>query len=173
MSSFTERGQGLHNFLHFLGDKENQIHMEGYQVSAQCMALVRDNCLLPTKDAPELGYVRESTDKQYVPDVFYKVSQRTNLSLFSFIILHSITSLSEDFSVCLQLNFSFVVGWRRQSFLLVSVSSRRGEKLLHREKFVFQPDINLHFFGFSLESFFSLFFNNRIEKLRAAVHNRA
>lgn len=48
--------------------------MEGYQVSAQCMALVRDNCLLPTKDAPELGYVRESTDKQYVPDVFFKVS---------------------------------------------------------------------------------------------------
>lgn len=55
------------------GDSENQIHMEGYQVSAQCMALVRDNCLVPTKDAPELGYVRESTDKQYVPDVFYKV----------------------------------------------------------------------------------------------------
>jgi nuclear protein localization family protein 4 len=50
--------------------------MEGYQVSAQCMALVRDDCLVPTKDAPELGYVRESTDKQYVPDVFYKVSQR-------------------------------------------------------------------------------------------------
>jgi NPL4 family len=53
--------------------------MEGYQVSAQCMALVRDNCLLPTKDAPELGYVRESTDKQYVPDVFYKVSAKTRL----------------------------------------------------------------------------------------------
>lgn len=48
--------------------------MEGYAVSGQCMALVRDNCLVPTKDAPELGYVRESTDKQYVPDVFYKVS---------------------------------------------------------------------------------------------------
>lgn len=48
--------------------------MEGYQVSNQCMALVRDNCLVPTKDAPELGYVRESSDKQYVPDVFYKVS---------------------------------------------------------------------------------------------------
>lgn len=47
--------------------------MEGYQVSNQCMALVRDNCLVPTKDAPELGYVRESTDKQYVPDVYYKV----------------------------------------------------------------------------------------------------
>lgn len=47
--------------------------MEGYQVSNQCMALVRDNCLVPTKDAPDLGYVRESSDKQYVPDVYYKV----------------------------------------------------------------------------------------------------
>lgn len=50
--------------------------MEGYQVSGQCMALVRDGCLVPTKDAPELGYVPESTDKKYVPDVFYKVSRR-------------------------------------------------------------------------------------------------
>ncbi|XP_064545601.1 nuclear protein localization protein 4 homolog isoform X2 [Drosophila montana] len=54
------------------GDQTKQVHMEGYAVSAQCMALVRDDCLIPTKDAPELGYVRESTDKQYVPDVFYK-----------------------------------------------------------------------------------------------------
>ncbi|XP_003399190.1 nuclear protein localization protein 4 homolog [Bombus terrestris] len=54
------------------GDEKNQIHMEGYQVSNQCMALVRDSCFVPTKDAPELGYVIESTDKQYVPDVFYK-----------------------------------------------------------------------------------------------------
>ncbi|XP_015190103.1 PREDICTED: nuclear protein localization protein 4 homolog isoform X3 [Polistes dominula] len=54
------------------GDDKNQVHMEGYQVSNQCSALVRDNCLVPTKDAPELGYVIESTDKQYVPDVFYK-----------------------------------------------------------------------------------------------------
>lgn len=48
--------------------------MEGYAVSGQCMALVRDNCLVPTKDAPELGYIRESSDKQFVPDVYYKVS---------------------------------------------------------------------------------------------------
>jgi len=38
------------------------------------MALVRDDCLIPTKDAPELGYVKESSETQYVPDVFYKVS---------------------------------------------------------------------------------------------------
>lgn len=62
--------------------------MEGYQVSAQCMALVRDNCLLPTKDAPELGYIRESTDKQYVPDVFYKVSQKTFCNFLAFLYFY-------------------------------------------------------------------------------------
>ncbi len=36
------------------------------------MALARDQCLIPTKDAPELGYVKESSSEQYVPDVFYK-----------------------------------------------------------------------------------------------------
>jgi len=55
------------------GDKENQIHFEGYQLSDQCMALVRESCLVPTLDAPELAYVIESSNKQYVPDVFYKV----------------------------------------------------------------------------------------------------
>ncbi|XP_078611262.1 nuclear protein localization protein 4 homolog [Branchiostoma floridae x Branchiostoma japonicum] len=54
------------------GDESHQIHFEGYQVSNQCMALVRDDCLVPTKDAPELGYIKESTPEQYVPDVFYK-----------------------------------------------------------------------------------------------------
>lgn len=54
------------------GDSKNQVHMEGYAVSSQCMSLVRDQCLIPTKDLPQLGYVKESSDKQYVPDVYYK-----------------------------------------------------------------------------------------------------
>ncbi|GAV04747.1 hypothetical protein RvY_14979 [Ramazzottius varieornatus] len=54
------------------GDKDSQIHFEGYQVSNQCMSLVRDSCLVPTYDAPDLAYVRESSTAQYVPDVFYK-----------------------------------------------------------------------------------------------------
>jgi len=66
-----------------VGDAQNQIHFEGYQVSNQCMALVRDDCLVPTKDAPELGFVKESSNEQYVPDVFYKVRVRA-----SFISLH-------------------------------------------------------------------------------------
>uniref|UniRef100_A0A8C6IT68 Nuclear protein localization protein 4 homolog n=1 Tax=Melopsittacus undulatus TaxID=13146 RepID=A0A8C6IT68_MELUD len=54
------------------GGPDNQVHFEGYQVSNQCMALVRDECLLPCRDAPELGYTKESSSEQYVPDVFYK-----------------------------------------------------------------------------------------------------
>lgn len=54
------------------GDANNQVHMEGYQVSHQCESLVASGCLLPTLDAPELAYVKESTAKQYVPDVFFK-----------------------------------------------------------------------------------------------------
>ncbi|XP_063077857.1 nuclear protein localization protein 4 homolog [Engraulis encrasicolus] len=54
------------------GGPDNQVHFEGYQVSNQCMALVRDDCLLPCKDVPELGYAKESSSEQYVPDVFYK-----------------------------------------------------------------------------------------------------
>ena len=45
------------------------------------MALVRDDCLVPTLDALELGYIRESTPEQYVPDVFYKVRMDSSVSL--------------------------------------------------------------------------------------------
>ncbi|ESN99334.1 hypothetical protein HELRODRAFT_185061 [Helobdella robusta] len=58
------------------GDSTNQIHFDGYQVSDQCMALVKDDCLVPTLDAPELGYIKESTNEQYVPDVFYKETDK-------------------------------------------------------------------------------------------------
>ncbi|CAB4000892.1 nuclear localization 4 homolog [Paramuricea clavata] len=53
------------------GHSEKQISFDGWQVSNQCMALVQDDILVPTKDEPGLGYVRESSSKQYVPDVFY------------------------------------------------------------------------------------------------------
>ena len=43
------------------------------------MALVRDECLVPTIDVSSLGYVKESSSEQYVPDVFYKVSYSTKL----------------------------------------------------------------------------------------------
>ncbi|XP_065176923.1 nuclear protein localization protein 4 homolog [Sycon ciliatum] len=60
------------------GGVDNQICMEGYQVTDQCMALVNDECFVPTVDAPELGYIKESTIEQYVPDVFYKIKDEYN-----------------------------------------------------------------------------------------------
>ena len=54
------------------GDKYLQISFEGYQVSNQGMSLVGDGCLVPTIDAPELGYVRESSTDLFVSDVYYK-----------------------------------------------------------------------------------------------------
>ena len=35
------------------------------------MSLVKDKILVPTKDAPELAYVIESSEEKYVPDVFF------------------------------------------------------------------------------------------------------
>ena len=56
--------------------------MEGYQVSNQCQALVKDDCLVPTKDASELAYVRQSTADLYVPDVYYKASPIIYITIF-------------------------------------------------------------------------------------------
>ena len=55
------------------------------------MALVRDDCLVPTIDEPALGYVRESSSEQYVPDVFYKVGLSNSWS----VIRDAVTSISE------------------------------------------------------------------------------
>lgn len=71
LHSFAQRFKLV--FFISLGGPDNQVHFEGYQVSNQCMALVGDDCFVPCRDAPELGYVKESSSEQYVPDVFYKV----------------------------------------------------------------------------------------------------
>ena len=42
------------------------------------MALVRDQCLVPTKDAPEFAYVKETSKEQYVPDVFFTEKDKFN-----------------------------------------------------------------------------------------------
>ncbi len=50
--------------------------MESFQVSNQCMALVREKTLVPLKGAPaDQAYVIESSEKQYVPNVFFTILQ--------------------------------------------------------------------------------------------------
>ncbi|VDK34879.1 unnamed protein product [Taenia asiatica] len=58
------------------GGEDNEIHFEAYQVSNVAMALESAGILVPTFDAPELGYIRESTKDRYVPDVFYSTKDK-------------------------------------------------------------------------------------------------
>ena len=53
--------------------------LSSLQVSNQCMALVGDNCLVPTIDEPGLGYMPKSSSDHYVSDVFYKVGTKHEL----------------------------------------------------------------------------------------------
>lgn len=64
------------------GDSENQIHFQGYQVSNQCASLVRDEVIIPTYDAPELAFIRETNDDKFIPDVYYRVIQKRTLKIF-------------------------------------------------------------------------------------------
>lgn len=54
------------------GNESNTIEMFAYQVSNQCMALVRDDILSPAKEHPGQAYVKSSSAEQYVPDVFFR-----------------------------------------------------------------------------------------------------
>lgn len=136
--------------------------MEGYQVSAQCMALVRDNCFVPTKDAPELGYVRESTDKQYVPDVFYKVSSQDTKkqnrlsffsSLFAFIIFFLI-QLHHVRGICLwnEIVFFMVLFFLARFVIEMGRGLRKGwgmvwegrKKVFHRRRVFAGGKKNFH-----------------------------
>ena len=69
-----------------LGDENHQVHLRGYQVSNQCMALVRDNCLLPCMDTPSLGYIKESSGAQFVPDVFFTVRAVYGMPLLDHVV---------------------------------------------------------------------------------------
>lgn len=60
------------------GDAENQIQFQGYQVSNQCASLVRDECIIPTYDAPELAYIKPSTDEKFIPDVYFREKDKYN-----------------------------------------------------------------------------------------------
>uniref|UniRef100_A0AAQ5XLD4 Nuclear protein localization protein 4 homolog n=1 Tax=Amphiprion ocellaris TaxID=80972 RepID=A0AAQ5XLD4_AMPOC len=99
------------------GGPDNQVHFEGYQVSNQCMALVRDECLLPCKDAPELGYAKESSLEQYVPDVFYKDKDKFGNDVtflarplpVEYLIIDDFHSLATYLSQCTSASFLDIV----------------------------------------------------------------
>ena len=73
-SSYSRSGKFGSKFVTVCvtGNASNTIEMSAYQVSNQCMALVRDDILLPAKEHPGLAYVKESSADQYVPDAFFR-----------------------------------------------------------------------------------------------------
>ncbi|KAI8919653.1 NPL4 family-domain-containing protein [Entophlyctis helioformis] len=60
------------------GNNDGGIDIFSYQVSETCVAMARDSVIEATTD-PSLVRVCESTDKQYVPEVFYKYKNEYNI----------------------------------------------------------------------------------------------
>jgi len=54
------------------GKDDGQIDFRGYQVSNQGQSLATDGTIVPTLDAPEFGYTRETSDSLFCPDIFYR-----------------------------------------------------------------------------------------------------
>jgi len=54
------------------GKDDGTIDFRGYQVSNQGQSLSVDGTIVPTLDAPEYGYTRETTDELYCPDILFR-----------------------------------------------------------------------------------------------------
>lgn len=84
------------------------------------MALVRDNCLIPTKDAPELAYIKETSKEQYVPDVFFTEKDKFNNEIKQVARVLPIEYLLIDVPVStpLEQKYSFNCNRRVKSFAI-------------------------------------------------------
>ncbi|KAJ3340531.1 nuclear protein localization protein 4 [Gonapodya sp. JEL0774] len=60
------------------GDQDGGITVFAYQVSNTAQAMVRDGIVEPATD-PSVVLVKESTERQYVPEVFYKYKNGYNI----------------------------------------------------------------------------------------------
>jgi len=60
------------------GDENEDVAIFAYQVSNACMAMVRDN-IVDACTEPSLMLVRETTNEQYIPDVFYKYKNKYDI----------------------------------------------------------------------------------------------
>jgi nuclear protein localization family protein 4 len=70
----------LFSLTHFeTANDLGEIEIEAYQVSDQCMALVKDGVITSSKD-PKLMRVKKSK-KRYIPDVMYKDTNEYNLEV--------------------------------------------------------------------------------------------
>lgn len=60
------------------GDENGDVAISAYQVSNTCMAMVRDG-IIDACVEPSLMLVRETSNEQYIPDVFYKYKNKYDI----------------------------------------------------------------------------------------------
>jgi nuclear protein localization family protein 4 len=60
------------------GNEDEDVAISAYQVSNTCMAMVRDN-IVDACIEPSLMLVRETSNEQYIPDVFYKYKNKYDI----------------------------------------------------------------------------------------------
>jgi len=91
------------------GKDNGEIDFRGYQISNQGQALAVDGTIVPTIDAPEFGYTRETTDELYCPDVFYRVKDEYGNSVTKIGRPLPIEYLLTDMGVNFAIDFTYTV----------------------------------------------------------------
>jgi len=62
----------------YIGNEDEDVAISAYQVSNTCMAMVRDK-IVDACVEPSLMLVRETSNEQYIPDVFYKYKNKYDI----------------------------------------------------------------------------------------------
>jgi len=98
------------------GKENGEIDFRGYQISNQGQALAVDGTIVPTIDAPEYGYTRETTDELYCPDIFYREKDEYGNSVTKIGRPLPIEYLLTDMGVNFALEFTYSVSNKVRSF---------------------------------------------------------
>ena len=83
------------------GDQKKDVHLATYQVSNNCMGMVRDDIINPTMDPTQVRVI-ESTKEKYVPEVFYRYRNKYGVNVQEaakpcFPVEYLLVSLTEGF----------------------------------------------------------------------------
>jgi len=110
------------------GDENKQISFNGYQASNQCMDLVKSEIIIPTLDAPELAYVKESDEETFIPDIYYKYIDEYNNELKKLARPMPVEYLLIDMTVTMPFEDKFEYSWsKRDSLPSFPIENRPSE----------------------------------------------
>jgi len=105
------------------GKDNGEIDFRGYQVTNQGQSLAVDGTIVPTVDAPEFGYTRETTDSLYCPDVFYREKDEYGNNVTKIGRPLPIEYLLTDMGVNFTMDFTYSVSNKLRGFKSADSSS--------------------------------------------------